>query len=370
MIKILNNTELAAVIAVTPVTEGHAALLTALHNLYPETPFRLIAEADGRGWAPGIIDRAGNRVTNTLGEWVDQELAAAGGNAREVWRRHKNSGLIKSGRVGSMLYLSAPYGAESDAFYQIEILVGPELTTQKLFDPSPMFPPENRNALLSGPCIVFANFEQQILSPSKYEFRALKNVKHFLQRLAENDRANRIEDLPELEKKVISVQEITLGSEGGQTTKVIPFLSFCPGWVDRIAPEVRLFQDWQNSSAGRSGARLCNHWCLEMREWAEKSGRKDFSLIPQWADMDGGLSLPVIFPDYEDSPYSVLESLDEFDRLAGYPFAWYFYMLHNNRVRITAGVVIAKAIQDGLMKPLPECDEKVLLQWEADHYSF
>lgn len=370
MIKIFNHTELGAIIDATPVTEDHAALLSALHNLHPETPFRLISERGDRGWAPGIIDRDGNRVTTSLVKWIDQELAAAGDNPREVWLRHKNSGLIRTGRVGEMIYLTAPYGPESDAFFQLEILVGPEITTKKLFDPSRTFPPENRCDLLSGPCLVFADSEQQLVSPSKYEFRTLTNVKRFLQNLSENDRAIRIADLPDLEKKVIRVEEITLGSDGGQISKDIPFLRMFPRWVDRIAPEVRLFQDWQNSSAGRSGAQLCNHWHLEMKEWTEKSGRKVFSLIPQWADIDGGLSLPVISPDDEDSPYSVMNSLAEFDRLAGYPFAWYFYMLHNNRVRTTAGVVIAKAIQDGLMKPLPECDEKVLRQWDAEHYSF
>jgi hypothetical protein len=60
-------------------------------------------------------------------------------------------------------------------------------------------------------------------------------------------------------------------------------------------------------------------------------------MIPQWADADGGLDLPEIKSSLEASPYGVIEYLDQFDQQVGYPFAWYFYMLHGNRVTSSAG---------------------------------
>ena len=116
MIELLNQKELAAIIAKIPVTDGHEELLTALHTRYPGTEFRLISEWAGRTWDAGIIDAVGNRITDSLATWINQELIAAGGDAREVWNRHKESGLIRTEREGSVLYLTAPFGADPDMF--------------------------------------------------------------------------------------------------------------------------------------------------------------------------------------------------------------------------------------------------------------
>lgn len=121
---------------------------------------------------------------------------------------------------------------------------------------------------------------------------------------------------------------------------------------------------------GREGHRFCDHWWAQTNDWINpKEGMREFSIIPQWAETDGGLKLPEISPDWEDTPYGVMESLTQFDRQAGYPFAWYFYMLHGNRITHSAGGVIANAIKDGLLN-LPESDEHVLLRWRDDQYGF
>lgn len=53
-----------------------------------------------------------------------------------------------------------------------------------------------------------------------------------------------------------------------------------------------------------------------------------------------------------------------------YPFSWFFYMVHGNRIGAAAGGIVAKAIIAGEMKPLPEHDEKVLLRWAEQQYGF
>ena len=150
----------------------------------------------------------------------------------------------------------------------------------------------------------------------------------------------------------------------------IPFLDLCPDWLDRVPPAARLFRDWQESSPGKEGRHFCNHWFAQYNDYTNPKGERHLYFCPQWADADGGLNLPEIAPGYESSPYGVMEALSEFDRQAGYQFAWYFYMLHGNRVTGSAGTVIAQAIQDGLINPLPECDKKVLLRWRSDKYGF
>lgn len=369
MTELLNKKELAAIIAKSPVTDGHEELLTALHIRYPGTEFRLISEWAGRTWDAGIIDAVGNRITDSLATWINQELIAAGGDAREVWNRHKESGLIRTEREGSVLYLTAPFGADPDMFHQLEIEVGPEVATQRLFDPKAMFPPEDRHDLLSGPSLVFGESERQILAPPCYHLDQLVNVRRFLRELVEVEKANRLAELPEMEKKIVHVHDIYLGPDGGQTSRDVPVLEMCPGWLDWLPPAFRLFQDWQESSAGRGGYLFCDHWWAQTNKWTDHEGRRRLSIIPQWVEADGGLNLPKISLDWEDSPYGVIEMLLQFDRQAGYPFAWFFYMVHGNRISHSAGSVVAKAIKEGRLR-LPPCDEAVLLRWDERQYGF
>lgn len=370
MAEIINNAELAELVAATPVTDDHQALLDALADRYPESRFRLIQERTGCSWAPGIIDAAGNQVTDNLGQWVDQELAATGGDARAVWDRYKHSGLIRTERVGGALFLTAPFGTDPDAFLQLEILVGAVVATQHLFDPSSMFPPEDRFDLISGSSIVFADEDRQVLAPAAYQFRELVNIRRFLRDLVEVEKANRLAEMPDIEKKMVHVQDIVIGEPGGQTSYDIPFLDMCPGWLDRVPPAARFFQDWQESSAGKTGHRLCDHWWIQTSDYTDQKGRRRLSIIPQWAEADGGLDLPEIYPDWDrDTPYGVMDKLQRFDKQAGYPFAWYFYMLHGNRVGCAAGGIIANAIKEGVLN-LPPHDEKILLRWRDEQYGF
>lgn len=375
MPEILNSTELAATITAAPVANDHAGLLTALRFRYPDTEFRLVGTRNGRSWEPGIIDQDGNRVTYSLGEWINQELAAADGDAREMWQRYKDSRLFRTEWVGSVLYLAAPYGPDPDAFFQLEVLAGEEVTTRLMFDPSPSWEPADRFDLVSGG-VPLEEEQRRVLSPARYQLDQLTNIRRFLRELAEVERANRLAKLPEMEKKVIHNVHTIIGPQVGpgerefsQEEKFTPFLELFPDWLDREPSAIRLFRDWMESSAGRSGARLCEHWFIQTGEWTDNDGLRFLSLTPQWADADGGLDLPEITPDWEASPYGVMESLSQFDQDAGYPFAWYFYMLHGNRIAHSAGSVVAKGIKDGKLR-FSDHDELVLLRWYECQYGF
>lgn len=371
MSEIINIQELKAIINAAPVTPDHTALLSAINGRYPETQFKLVAERDGRSWDNGIIDAVGNRVTNNIHAWVDQELEKTGNSVENVWKKYKDAGLMRTEWSGSALYLSSPYGAEADAYFQMEIEVGQETTCSLLFDTAPYFPPEDRFDLITGPCFVFADSEKQILSSPKYNFDSLLNVRQFLRDLAESEKAIKLLELPEMEKKVCHIQDIVLGPNGGQTSKTVPFLELDPGWFTRTPPALRLFQDWNDSSAGRSGELFCNHWWINANKWVNKDdGLTHYYLCPQWADADGGVDLPKIEPDWEANPYTVMGSLADFDAQVGFPFAWYGYMLHGNRISHSAGGVVARAIREGKIRPLPECDEQVLLRWNESTYGF
>lgn len=367
-----NIPEITNLITSTPWTADHGPLLAALNARYPHLPFHLIGDRGGFGWEPGVLDAAGNRVSPSLVEWVDDKLQECGGDAGEVWRRYKDAGLVKTEWSGSSLALTAAYGPDPDQFFQLEIFAGEEVTRSELFDPKPYVIPEDRHDLMSGPCLVFSDTERKVLTPSRYRFERLTNIRRFLRYLVECARADKLAELPAMENKVIRVMNIDMGAEGveGQTLQEIPFLDMCPDWLDRLPRELRLFLDWKESTPGGAGLRICDHWWMQMSDWTDKAGKRFMRIIPQWNYADGGLELPEIKPDWEDSPYGVMAQLEDFDRRVGYQFGWYFYMLHGNRVVCSAGGVIARAIRTGVMRPLPEHDEKVLLRWADQQYGF
>lgn len=364
--ELLNILEISKIISLVTPSAGHIGLLEAINTRYPNTPFKLIQERDDRTWNIGIVDKTGNRVTDKLGQWIDQELAATGGDPKAVWEKYKGEGLLRSERAGSTLFLTASYGPEPDQFYQIEILAGEEIAEKILFRldrPWDEFP-EDRQDLVWGWGMAD---KRLLLAPARYEVSHLLNVRRFVKDLVEAERTYKISRLPVLEKKTIHVQEVA----PGEMSEVydVPYLSLCPNWLERLPAGLRLFVDWKESSAGQSGNIFCDHWWVQASEWKEKDGSRRYSLIPQWAENDGGLALPEIEPDWDDSPYLVMDQLTKFDKLAGYPFAWYFYMLHGNRVMPSAGGVVANALKDDKLR-LPDCDETVLLRWREDQYGF
>lgn len=68
-------------------------------------------------------------------------------------------------------------------------------------------------------------------------------------------------------------------------------------------------------------------------------------------------------------PYGLLDRLAKFDARAGHNFAWYFYMLHGNRVVSSVGEFMAEAVENGLCR-LPAWDREILRRWKEQPYGF
>ena len=67
--------------------------------------------------------------------------------------------------------------------------------------------------------------------------------------------------------------------------------------------------------------------------------------------------------------YELFGKLESIDSRLGVSFAWYFYMLHGNRVHAWAGRRILEAAEDGKIV-LPEHDYRVLRNWYERPYGF
>lgn len=368
--ELINIAELKNIVVRQSYDYNHAGFLEALRARYPRNEFFLVAT---RGkWSraqQGLIDTAGKRVSDDFKSWVTAEYDAAGQNARAVWEKHRASGLLLTEFQGTTIYIASPFSSPPHAFMQIEINLVHEVVARYAFD-SELWGALNDLDDLLHPFT--ALLEEWEISPYQYQFSRMTNIRRFCQEMVSLEIAKRRDLLPEMERKSIRVIPIQAGNksaDGPDEVSEIPFLEMFPDWMDRPKNEMRFFLDWEESSAGRTGARFCEHWFLQLRDYKNSEGKREMGFTPQWADADGGLDLPEISSPNRDDVYGVMARLEKFDARVGYPFAWYFYMLHGNRIDYTVGQTVARGLRAGKIL-LPECDERVLLRWAEREYGF
>jgi hypothetical protein len=151
----------------------------------------------------------------------------------------------------------------------------------------------------------------------------------------------------------------------GRSQTAIPYLEYEPlpsGWIEQPGREERFFNDWKASSAGSYP--MGRFWFLRTSDYVHDDGRHHVGFIPQ----------AVVWPRAtirvrDRSRLTLIERIARFDRKVGHPFAWFFYMVHGNRIIDTVGSEIAAGVRKGNIRLDPR-DEAVLMAWAKDPYSF
>jgi hypothetical protein len=134
-----------------------------------------------------------------------------------------------------------------------------------------------------------------------------------------------------------------------------------PFWTPRTARAACC-----RASAGRSGEKLCDHWVLKFSDWTDPhTQHRHLTLIPLWRFAQPLAEVRARRRDI----YSFYGRLQTLDRRVGHPFAWYFYMLHGNRVHEAAGERVIEGPEAGLIV-MEEHDYQVLRAWRARPYGF
>ena len=369
MVEIVNMEEVERIVGRMEPESGHGPLMDALSRRYPCSEINLISMSAFHQDIGALIDRRGETVAENYEMWVTGEYRAAGGDAKAVYRKYVETRMAISELQGERVVVTIPDGDQPEDFMQMEIVATRKIAERLLLD---SFEPDGLDDLLhSSSCLN----NPQILSPWRYGVRRVTNVRTFLSAIIDHERARRRTEFPEQDCKA-------------QVTDEMFFRVLHPRRIDEL-PEYRFIQDWRESSAGLSGARLCAHWWLDVADTRSYGG--GLSYVPRWADSDckfphvslGGrfdpspcsitspldYSLSRVEASEHRSIYTLMAALEEYDSKAGYPMAWYFFMLHGNRVGQGVGDAVAKAIGERRIA-LPEHDARVLARWRANSYGF
>lgn len=350
---------LAEAVADCPVTKSHAGLQKVMRKFagLEKTTLTGIEGLDGRMSLvkKKVLDAHGTVVHDDLGVWMKNQLAEDFGNARATYNRLVNAGFVISNCRLTVVYLVHDHGGAESNYLQAEIHVEDEWTDRLLFDPSPYSAPREPADLMDthGPAISEA--ARVRIRPTAYRLARVVNVGALTHAMETEDLAERN----------AFKQRRFIREEYGVPSREVDVDEAFPGWDKEPLRAKRVFCDWQNSSAGRSGARFWEHWMLDVQDRTDGKGERFLNYTPAWTTT---LKLAKI-PGNQGSAYEVFGKLEALDKRVGVPFAWFFFMLHGNRVKDAAGHKVLEAAEAGLIV-LPEHDYQVLKAWSTHCYGF
>lgn len=308
--------ELARVCAATPPRPHHAALLAAIHEMWPGFSFRRALTRGGWYRPGGLITESGERLSDDLQRWTDRAWQSCGGDGSRFVQTFGKPVLLATRITGRTHYFVAAYGRRATEFLQLEIEELEEVTDRRLFDPDE--PPEDPVQLAEPERPL--RVEPRPLGPARYALRRLADIHSFLGRLQ--------------------------------------------GQSPLAPPVVRFLAEWDASSAGRS-AHFSDEWVLALAEHLDRFKQPRLTAKPVPAPRKR--SAP---PDMMDEKLGadLGAALHIYDRHAGYPFAWYFHLVANRGVNRAVASHVAWDLAAGY-DYLPRCDAELVSSWMDAPYS-
>lgn len=293
--------------AKVPVSSGPGALVRALGQALPDWKFRHALSRGGWYRLGGVVDGAGERISDSLESWAEAALAGCDGDVGRLVDDFTGRTLYATRLVGQTHYLVASAGGTTDDFLQLEIEDLQEMRAHPLFAGEPgsledIVDPRDAGAAplpLGLPC---------------YAFRRIQHVGAFLQRM--------------------------------RTQKPEP------------AAIHRMVDDWTTCSASATSA-FYNHWVIATREHLDRYHQTVFRAQP----------IPTLAgepPEFAGargtSGLALNAALGAFDREAGYPMAWYFHMLATKAVPHWVAQTVVEDALAGFAY-LPQKDVEVVRRW-------
>ena len=289
-------------------------LLERLQKTYPEYPLQIARH--GHEWyrLGGIVKSDGTRIAADLTEWAERTYVECGQDLNTLLDHCTEENLLATQHSGVTLYLVAQTGPLAEDFVQIEVDRTQEMAIRYLIDEGN--PPDDLEDLIDP--LAPVKVKPFAVGAPRYTYRRKTEVGLFMRELGRH-RADR-------------------------------------------HPSRRFMDDWNASSAGLDRA-FCNHWSLRLYQHMGRHGERimNVEIVNNRAT-----ELPRLESPEGKKGKALATLINRFDSQAGYPFAWYFYMLK--------GLVpphVAEAVHRDVAKDyayLPDRDTAVLKRWAAAPY--
>lgn len=291
-------------------------LLNKLQTLIPGYPVRLAWVGEEWYRIGGVVDSEGKRIAHDLIEWSERTYLECGKNLQTLIDHAREQKLIATRQSGQSLYFVVQTGSRAEDFILIEIDKTREVFDRLLVNDRD--PPEDLEEFIDP--LNPANIEAVSIGTSRYSYRRKTDIKLFIEAI---NRHNGFEH-----------------------------------------PVQRFIDDWNRSSAGQKH-KLSDDWLIRP---SQHTGRFGEQIVNAEIINIQHNPLPYL-EDLAGKKGNTLNGLlTRFDRQAGYPFAWYFYMLKSKLVSPYSAQTVYQDIS-GDFAYLPQRDEAVLRNWIASPYN-
>lgn len=293
---------------------GDEALVGHIQKAYPDYPLRLARR--GHDWyrLGGVIKPDGARIAADLNEWAERTLIECGQNFNTLLDYCEEGSFLATRHKGVSLYLVAQTGPKAEDFVQIEVDRTQEVADRYLIDSDR--PPDDLEELIDPLEPVKA--EPFAVGASRYAYRRKTEVAVFMGELARH-RADR-------------------------------------------HPAQRFMDDWNASSAGQKMV-FCHDWSVRLNQHRGRHGEQLMN-VEVVSNRKG--DLPRLESPEAKKGRALQALVQRFDSQAGYPFAWFFFMV-KGLVSPHVGVSVNRDL-NGDYAYLPEKDAAVLRRWIANPY--
>jgi len=359
MDNVVSKDLLETVIAGTPVTPKHKALLAALAPLSGLATVTYATRRDGyySDDEHSYVVSPAREILGRLKDWLAAELATFNGDVRRLWDHYRHAGYFLAPATMECLYLVARQGTSPEEAIQIPVWLEQPKAQRQLFSADRYCEPPDLEHLMEKAVRDTPTVEPFDVGTPTYRLQALDDLRHYLREEARAD----------AEQKARQGRAVLVIGEGTADETRTPFFEHYPELLKVRPKGLRLFRDWENSSAGRACS-FWDHWVLvQVNYYTEaKTGHYYVSLIPGWTT-----EKKVVEFKYkrDETIYGLWDRLQSFDRKMKCPFAWYFYMLHGNLLQDWVGRRVLQGAEAGHIM-MAEHDYQVLKAWSLHKYGF
>jgi hypothetical protein len=262
-----------------------------------------------------VVDAEGNRIAKDLVEWAERTYIECGQNLQTLIDHTLEQKLIATKQTGRTLYFVVQTGEKAEDFTLIEIDKTHEVSDRMLVDET--HPPEDLEEFID-PLQPFC-IESFCFGHSRYTYRRKTDVAIFMEVINERH--------------------------------------------PNEHPVQRFMDDWNRSSAGQTKP-LSENWIIRPDR---HTGRFGEQIVNAEIINIETTNLPNL-EDFAGKKGNALSNiLTRFDRQAGYPFAWFFYMLKGKQVSSHIAEAVFRDISGDFSYLTPR-DEAVLRDWIASPY--
>jgi hypothetical protein len=290
-------------------------LLNKIQNMAGQFPVRLARIGDEWYRIGGVIDKSGKRIAKDLIEWVERTYIESGHSFQTVIDYALEQQLIATRYTGKTLYYVVQTGAAAEDFILLEIDKTQDIADRFLINPDNL--PEDQEEIIDP--LDPASIESYNIGRSRYVYRRKTDIKLFMQTLNEHH------------------------------SEEHPVQRFMDDWNRSSARDHDFSEDWivrPYQHTGRYGEKIINAEIINVQK----------KQLPHLEDLVG---------KHGSNLHNVLT---RFDRHAGYPFAWFYYMVKGKLVSPYNGEAVYRDIT-GDFAYLPKRDEAVLRDWVASPYN-